>query len=75
MRKRVLIFPIIWVVSLGLGLYGIVTAVRSWNEREDDRCRAAIQTILDEADWIEVSGKFPGQQVTDRWKKLLGGCQ
>lgn len=40
-----------------------------------DRCQAAQQTILDEAELIAAGGKFPGEQVTDRWKKLLGGCQ
>jgi hypothetical protein len=29
---------------------------------------------LDEAELIAAGGKFPGEQVTDRWKKLLVGC-
>lgn len=42
--------------------------------KEIERCQAVQQTILDEAELIAAGGKFPGDQVTDRWKKLLGGC-
>ena len=38
------------------------------------RCHAAQQTILDEAELIAAGGKFPGEQVTNRWKALLEGC-
>ena len=43
-------------------------------EKKADRCQAAQETILDEAELIAAGGKFPGERVTDRWKKLLGGC-
>lgn len=43
-------------------------------ERKSVRCQAAQQTILEEAEMIAAGGKFPGEQVTDRWKQLLEGC-
>lgn len=57
--------------------------VLSYQERQQvqqiieqlERCVAANTTILDEAELIAAGGKFPGEHVTDRWKKLLGGCQ
>lgn len=58
------------------GLLLVVYQVYQWDlAEEEDRCHAAQQTILDEAELIAAGGKFPGEQVTDRWKKLLGGCQ
>ena len=53
----------------------IVYQIYQWDRAEEaDRCQAAQQTILDEAELIAAGGKFPGEHVTDRWKKLLGGC-
>ena len=58
------------------GLLLVVYQVSKWERAEEaDRCQAAQQTILDEAELIAAGGKFPGEQVTDRWKKLLGDCQ
>lgn len=55
--------------------------VLSYQERQQvqqigqlERCVAAQTTILDEAERIAAGGKFPGEAITDRWKKLLGGC-
>lgn len=66
--------PLIWVLTGATGIYGIVTGLSAMKEREAARCQAAQQTVLDEAELIAAGGKFPGEQVTDRWKKLLGGC-
>lgn len=64
------------VAILMSGLLLIVYQVYQWDRAEEaDRCHAAQQTILDEAELIAAGGKFPGEQLTDRWKKLLGGCQ
>lgn len=63
------------VAILMSGLLLIVYQVYQWDRAEEaDRCHAAQQTILDEAELIATGGKFPGEQVTDRWKKLLVGC-
>lgn len=63
------------VTLVGMALF-LVYQVSQWERAEEaDRCQAAQQTILDEAELIAAGGQFPGEQVTDRWKKLLGGCQ
>lgn len=63
------------VAILLSGLLLIVYQVYQWDRaEEEDRFHAAQQTILDEAELIAAGGKFPGEQVTDRWKKLMGGC-
>lgn len=71
--------PLAWfafVVLLGgICIYAAVMGAMAKNERSSARCEAAQQTILDEAELIAAGGKFPGEQITDRWKKLLGGCQ
>ena len=65
--------------SLALLLGGVlllVYQVYQWERAEEaDRCQAAQQTILDEAELIAAGGKFPGERVTDRWKALMEGCQ
>lgn len=69
---------IVQYATVGLllgGLLLIVYQVYQWERAEEaDRCHAAQQTILDEAELIAAGGKFPGEAITDRWKKLLGGC-
>lgn len=63
------------VAILMSGLLLIVYQVYQWDRAEEaDRCHAAQQTILDEAELIAAGGKFPGEQVTDRWRALLEGC-
>jgi hypothetical protein len=62
-----LIISFIWMIWSWSGLFKALSAA-------SERCQAAQQTILDEAELIAAGGKFPGAHVTDRWKKLLGGC-
>ncbi len=63
------------VAILMSGLLLIVYQVYQWERAEEaDRCHAAQETILDEAELIAAGGKFPGEQVTDRWRALLEGC-
>lgn len=70
--------PLAWftfVVLLSVVcIYAAVMGAMAKNERNASRCEAAQQTIIDEAEMIAAGGKFTGDQVTDRWKKLLGGC-
>ena len=67
-------------IVIGLLIISFIWMIWSWSALfktlsvGSDRCQAAQQTILDEAELIAAGGKFPGEQVTDRWKKLLGGC-
>jgi len=57
------------------GLVLLVYQVYQWDQGDRAvRCHAAQATVLEEADLIAAAGKFPSEQVTDRWKKLLGGC-
>lgn len=44
-------------------------------KRQAERCKAAKQTVLEEADLITAAGKFPSEKITNRWKELLGGCE
>lgn len=59
---------------LGGSLFLVYQVYQRERAEEADRCHAAQQTILDEAELIAAGGKFPGEAITDRWKKLLGGC-
>lgn len=72
MRKWLM--SIIWLISAAIGGYSIMTITNIWNERSNEWCTAARQTVVEESDLIATSGKFPGEQITDRWKKLLEGC-
>lgn len=69
------LLPVIWVLSGAAGVYGIMTGVMVWNDREAARCQAVRQTILDEAELIAAGGKFPGEEITSRWKSLIDECQ
>lgn len=62
------------VCALFLAAYTVFSALKIEQDIKLIRCQAAQQTILDEAELIAAGGKFPGEQVTDRWKKLLVGC-
>lgn len=66
--------PIILMLIGATGIYGLVTGAMVLKERKAARCQAAQQTVLDEAELIAAGGKFPGEQVTNRWKALLEGC-
>ena len=70
--------PAVWVTFVlllaGFSIYALVIGSEVRKEQNATRCQAAQQTILDEAELIAAGGKFPGEQVTDRWRKLLGGC-
>lgn len=70
-----MIEKVVFLLVASIGLIGGLALSNSYHKQNDDRCEAAQQTILDEAELIAAGGKFPGEQVTDRWKKLLGGCQ
>jgi len=66
-------------MTTGILLFGVVVLlvyqVYQWDQGDRAvRCHAAQATVLEEADLIAAAGKFPSEQVTDRWKKLLGGC-
>lgn len=61
-------------LMLGGSLLLVYQVYQRERAEEADRCHAAQQTILDEAELIAAGGKFPGEQVTNRWKALLEGC-
>ena len=56
-------------------LIGGLALSDSEHKRQAERCQAAKQTVLEDADLITVSGKFPSEKITNRWKELLRGCE
>lgn len=64
-----------YLIMVSLGLRAMTWQAFQLDKFTLSRCQAAQQTILDEAELIAAGGKFPGEHVTDRWNKLLGGCQ
>lgn len=64
------------VIFIGAVLIGLTFHFVGESGRlEQARCQAARQTIFDEAELIAAGGKFPGGKITDRWKKLMDGCE
>lgn len=39
------------------------------------KCQAAKETVLDEGLLVQAGHVRPGEQLTDRWKALLAGCE
>lgn len=61
------------VFFFAVSVMGFVLLRGMW-AGESEYCRAAKETIFLEQQLLDWTGEFPPEQVTDRWKKLLGGC-
>lgn len=67
------VFGIAIIIAGGLSV--LAYQAYQWEQiGQLERCAAAKTTILEESAVLQAVGKFPGEQITDRWAKLLGGC-
>ena len=69
-----MIEKVVFLLIASIGLIGGLALSNSYHKQNDDRCQAARQTVIEESDLIAAYGKFPGEQITDRWKKTMEGC-
>lgn len=67
---QIIFLSVVLVVLSSIGWY----AFQLHND-STIRCSAAQDTVLEEADLIKEAGNFPSEKITDRWKKLLEGCE